>query len=127
MIEYAESKFKRVLVEHEEVFAMIKRLAMSSHELVRQELAPRARVEVLSRELGAMAELCLALRELVTSQDAADDASDLIDAIAALDAINPGSPEWGPAFLQLSELVEARATAERSDFSSEPSDARHLH
>ena len=126
MVEYAASKFKRVLVEHEEVFAMIKRLAMSSNELVRQELAPRARVEVLSRELGAMAELCLALREIVTSQDAAD-ASDLIDAIGALDAINPGSPEWGPAFLQLSELVEARATAERSDFSAEPSDARHLH
>jgi len=28
--------------------------------------------------------------------------------MAVLDAINPSSPEWGPTFLQVSELVEER-------------------
>jgi hypothetical protein len=59
-----------------------------------------------------MAELYAALKEVVvlteTSTDNDVQPSDLADAMAALDAINPTSPEWAPTFLQVSELVEAR-------------------
>ena len=100
--------FKRVMVEHGEMFALVKRLAMSSAELDRE-----ARGELRSRELAEITNLCSALREIVDSRGEAGLLNgELVEAIAALDAINPGSPEWGPALLQLSELVEAQAEGE---------------
>ena len=101
--------FGHLLAEHGEVFASAKRLGMRLREL--EVLDERVGGERFSHEPHEVAELCAALREVVlTEASSGNDAqpSDLADAIAALDAINPGSPEWGPTFLQVSELVEAR-------------------
>jgi hypothetical protein len=109
--------FKHLMDVHGEVFALIKRLGMSSEPQARRERCLTPRVPILSRDRGEMAEVHSALRELVQSHELALDddaeASELADAIAALDAINPGSPEWAPAFLQMSELVEAHANETR--------------
>ncbi|MEI9947822.1 MAG: hypothetical protein WDO74_02310 [Pseudomonadota bacterium] len=109
--------FKHLMEEHGEVFALVKRLGMRSDELVRREL------DGSSHEPGEMDELSAALWEIVQTLERSltDDAepSDLADAMAALDAINPGSPEWGPAFLQVSELLEAHVNGEQNDFFSE--------
>jgi hypothetical protein len=111
--------FRHLMDEHGDVFALVKRLGMSSDEQVRRELVPRVRVKFLLRELGEMAEVYAALKEIVQTLEpaAANDAepSELADAMAALDALNPGSPEWGPAFLQVSELVEAHLNEEQND------------
>ena len=103
--------FKHLLEEHGEAFALVKQLGMRPDQRVQSELTRGAGVKPLSHELGEMAEACAALSEIVQTQvlSVGDDAdpSDLADALAALDAINPGSPESGPVFLLVSELVEA--------------------
>jgi len=100
-----------LLEEHGEAFALVKQLGMRPDQRVQSELTRGAGVKPLSHELGEMAEACAALSEIVQTQvlSVGDDAdpSDLADALAALDAINPGSPESGPVFLLVSELVEA--------------------
>jgi hypothetical protein len=111
---------KHLLEEHGGVFALIKRLGMRSDEQLGPEVEPHARVELLSRELGEMAALYAALSEIVQAELSAHgeaDPSELANAVAALGAINPGSPEWGPAFLHMSELVEAHVTEDEQDFS----------
>jgi hypothetical protein len=110
---------KHLLQEHGGVLALIKRLGMRSNEQPLPELEPQVPVEPLSRDLGEMAALYAALSEVVQRELALDrdaDPSDLADALAALGAINPGSPEWGPAFLHMSELVEAQVIDDVQDF-----------
>lgn len=97
--------FKHLMAEHEEVFASAKRLGMRVRET--DPLAAGVRDEPASHDRHQMVEVYAALREVVSSDDDPR-SSDLADAMAALDAINPSSPEWGPTFLQVSELVEAR-------------------
>jgi hypothetical protein len=103
--------FKHVMEEHGDAFALVKQLSMRPDERARSEATRRASVKPLPHELGEMAEACAALSEIVQSQvlSVGNDAepSDLADALAALDALNPGSPESGPVFLHVSELVEA--------------------
>ncbi|HEY0469698.1 MAG TPA: hypothetical protein VGC79_36155 [Polyangiaceae bacterium] len=116
--------FKLLLEQHCEAFAQVKKLGMRSEEApgwqepLAGELTPSAPRS--SPECAEMAEGYAALRAVVRTELAlrGESASDLADAMAALDAINPGSPEWGPAFLQLSELVEARGNEEQSEFFS---------
>ena len=87
------------------MFASAKRLGMRVREA--DALDAGERVEPAVPDHHEMVEVCAALKEVVPSDD--DPQSiDLADAVAALDAINPSSPEWGPTFLQVSELVEAR-------------------
>ena len=93
------------MAEHEEVFASAKRLGMRVREI--DPLDAGVRDERASHDRDEMVEVYAALREVVSSDDDPR-SSDLADAMAALDAINPSSPEWGPTFLQVSELVEAR-------------------
>jgi hypothetical protein len=95
--------FRRLMAEHGEVFASAKRLGMR----VGHPLDAGVRGERTSHDRHQMVEAYAALREVVSSDDDPR-SSDLADAMAALDAINPSSPEWGPTFLQVSELVEAR-------------------
>ncbi len=113
--------FKHLMEEHGEVFALVKRLGMRSDELVRRELAANA--ERSAQKPRKMDEISAALRQMVQTleRSVGDHAqpSDLADAMAALDAINPGSPEWGPAFLQVSELLEAHVNGEEREFFSE--------
>ncbi|MEI9936169.1 MAG: hypothetical protein WDO69_02985 [Pseudomonadota bacterium] len=124
--------FRHLMQEHGDVFALVKRLGMSPGDHVRQpiESRVRVRVEVSLQELGRMAQVYAALREMVqTMEPSADndaEPSDLADAMAALDATNPGSPEWGPAFLQLSELLEARVNEEESDFPPKSDEQQQL-
>ncbi|HKO51106.1 MAG TPA: hypothetical protein VJV79_25530 [Polyangiaceae bacterium] len=103
--------FRHLLEVHGEVFALVKRLGMRSDDHVRQALEPS--VNRLWQQREEMAELHAALRQILHTDDSAvedDEPSDLAEAMAALDAMNPSSPEWGPAFLQVSELVEAHAS-----------------
>ena len=118
--------FKQLMEVHAEVFALVKRLGMRSDEQVRRELDPS--VDRLAQQLTEMTELYAALRKAFQSEDVVSDgdapSNDLAEAMATLDAINPGSPEWGPAFLQMSELVEAHVSEEESDsFRSRPNTA----
>jgi len=105
--------FKLLLEQHGETFAQVKRLGMRSEEQSRRELDSQARAERCSKR-HEMSEVCEALRTVVETEISLQrdtNVSDIEDAMAALDATNPGSPEWGPTFLQLSELVEARISA----------------
>jgi hypothetical protein len=115
--------FKLLLEEHGEVFASAKRLGMRADAPQRREFEG----ERLSRAPGAVVEVCAALRAVVQTelaQESNPPESDLADAMAALDALNPGSPEWGPTFLQLSELVEARVNED--EFAPAFDDSRRL-
>ena len=113
--------FKHLLAEHGEVFALVKQLGVRSDQQVRSELERRVREEARPHGRGEISGVYAALREIVQTEQLASendtDPSDLADALAALDAINPGSPEWGPAFLQVSELVEAHVNDDQSDAS----------
>lgn len=111
--------FKNVLAQHGEAFAQVKRLGMrsdvqrnSASEPDANEDFPRSSQHLqYGRGRGEMVQGYAALKAVVESEHLLESEarpSDLADAMAALDAINPGSPEWGPTFLQVSELVEAR-------------------
>jgi hypothetical protein len=117
---------KNLMEEHGGVFALIKRLGTRSDEQMPRELEPGARVELLSSELGEMAALYAALSEIVQAELSSDEREDrdLADAVAALGAINPGSPEWGPAFLHVSELVEERVVQQEQSFFPKPDEHR---
>jgi len=114
--------FKHVLAEHGEAFAQVKRLGMRSQAHRHSELERGREASVggcigheherlqHGPQRGEMVEGYAALRAIVQTEHLLENnarPSDLADAMAALDAINPGSPEWGPTFLQVSELVEA--------------------
>jgi hypothetical protein len=124
-----EGVLKHLMEEHGGVFALIKRLGMRSDEQLRRELEPRVRIELMSGELGEMAALYLALKEIVQSElslESDGDPSELANAVAALGAINPGSPEWGPAFLHVSELVEAHVIEESRELFPKADERRHV-
>jgi hypothetical protein len=97
--------FRHLIADHAEVFASAKRLGMRVREFEPRDAGVRD--ERASHDRDEMVEVYAALREVVSSDDDPP-SSDLADAMAALDAINPSSPEWGPTFLQVSELLEAR-------------------
>ena len=128
--------FKQVLTVHGEAFAQVKRLGMRAegqHSEPEREVGgclrhAHERLQ-LGQERGEMVEGYAALRAIVQTEHLLEDDErprDLADAMAALDAINPGSPEWGPTFLQVSELVEAQlhesdgAIASTSDEERQP-------
>jgi hypothetical protein len=127
--------FKSLLAQYGEAFALVKRLGMRSeaqcgreqeHEPERE---PQSIQPIEELERGEMMQGYAALRAIVQSQILSGKgahASDLTDAMAALDAINPGSPEWGPTFLQVSELVEACAHREEDEGLVNEDDRRRL-
>ena len=105
-----EGGFRRLMEAHAELFALVKRLGMGVDEQMRYELD--LSVDRLAQHGAEMTELCSSLRKLFQSEQLTPDSkaqsSDLAEAMAALDAINPGSPEWGPALLQVSDLFGAQ-------------------
>lgn len=106
--------FKHVLSEHGEAFALVKRLSMRLDREGCGQLGTTLAGEACSHSRGEMAQGYAALKAIVQKQHLLESEarpSDLADAMAALDAINPGSPEWGPTFLQVSELLEAHLHA----------------
>ncbi|HYQ31160.1 MAG TPA: hypothetical protein VER04_28190 [Polyangiaceae bacterium] len=105
--------FARLLREHAAGFALVKRLSSRSVGLEGDEIEPISiRSTQVLREWSA---LHAALQEVVQTQTLAvsdgADSSDLAEAMSALEAINPGSPEWGPGLLLVSELVEAESVS----------------
>lgn len=115
--------FKLLVEQHVEAFALAKRLGTRSGDQPTRELGSRSPEQRRAherhlRERVEMVEVHAALRAVVETElslESDTNASDLANAVAALDAINPGSPEWDPTFLQLSELVEARVNAEQGE------------
>ncbi|HET7542303.1 MAG TPA: hypothetical protein VFK05_20685 [Polyangiaceae bacterium] len=102
--------FKRVMAEHGEAFALVKRLGMRS-DAQPLEHARGAGSEDSTAGRGKVVEGYAAWRAVVYHELLAESEAgpnDLADAMATLDAINPASPEWMPTFLHVSELVEAR-------------------
>jgi len=93
---------KYLLEEHGRVFALVKRLGSNVEPILHGELLSHLRDEIAAvqtvlRKIAKTHELSLA-----TAQT-----SELREAILALDSVNPESPEWGPTFMQVGELVEA--------------------
>lgn len=108
--ELLSGRFKHVLAEHGKAFAQVKQLGMRLDGQPCSEREPRSGVPAYSLEREGMAAGYAALRAIVEREQLLGNdarANDLADAMAALDAINPASPEWVPTFLQVSELVEA--------------------
>jgi hypothetical protein len=105
---------KQLLEEHSGVFARVKQLGLRSDERLPAEFSPGVPIQVSTDGVAEIAALYAALRDVRTELSSHNDTdpTGLADAMALLDAINPGSPEWAPAFLHVSELVEAHLTAE---------------
>jgi hypothetical protein len=124
----ASGIFRSLLAQYAQAFALVKRLGTRSEAQLRQglesycDLRPVAAAAVVGApvvadERAEMLQGYTALQEIFRSQILPESepearAGELADAMAALEAINPGSPEWGPTFLQVSELVEAHADRE---------------
>jgi hypothetical protein len=117
-----EGGFRQLMEAHAELFALVKRLGMSADDQMRRELD--LGVDRLAQCRAEMTELCSSLRKLFPSEEVSPDSeaqsSDLADAMATLDAINPGSPEWGPALLQVSELVGSQVSDDEDEDEDDP-------
>jgi hypothetical protein len=118
-----EGGFRQLMEAHAELFALVKRLGMGADEPMRCELD--LSVDRLAQHGAEMTELCSSLRKLFQNEDVTPDSevqsSDLAEAMATLDAINPGSPEWGPALLQVSDLFGAQLNEDEDEpFRSRP-------
>lgn len=121
--------FKLLVEQHGEAFALAKRLGTRSEQQLPRDSNESSRDWRQAHERHEMVEVHAALRAVVEaelSREGDTNASDLFDTVAALDAINPSSPEWDPTFLQLSELVEARVNAEQSEFLPPSNEAQPL-
>jgi len=108
---------RSLMAQHGEVFALVKRLgksraAMAGADEELRRRYPNVRLELLSllrSEIVAVQEMLGKIAQAQALTRAADTStSELAEAISTLDALNPGSPEWAPAFMQVSELVEAQ-------------------
>jgi len=112
-----EGGVRKLMEAHADLFALVQQLGVGADEKVRRELD--LSVDRLAEHRAEMTELCSSLMQLFQSEDVAPDSeaqsSDLAEAMATLDAINPGSPEWGPALLQVSELVGAQVGEDEAD------------
>ena len=112
--------FLHLAEEHGEVGALMKRVSKDSDAEVRREHWPLIRSEPLSHEQGELAEVypllstTEATREIVALHS--QEAGQLKEAIAAVDAHDFGSPAWGAAFERLFSLVQLHVTEEENDF-----------
>ena len=112
--------FLHLAEEHGEVGALMKRVSKTTDPKVRREHFPHIRAELLSHEKGELAEVygVLAnyeqLRGVVLEHNA--DAHTLEKAIADVDVLDFASPEWGPTFDRLLQLVQSHVEQEENDF-----------
>ena len=112
--------FLHLAEEHGEVGALMKRVSKSADLEVRRELWPKIRVELLSHEQAEMAEVYPLLssneatREIVALHS--QEAGQLKEAIAGVDAHDFASPAWAAAFERLFTLVQLHVTEEENDF-----------
>lgn len=112
--------FKRLMQEHGEVSALMKRVDSSSDEEVRRALYPTIRRELLSHEQGELKAVYPVLGQYsATSEIAAihaHEASELDAAIEALDALDLAGEEWKPAFEHLFGVVKRHVEEEEGEF-----------
>jgi hypothetical protein len=112
--------FKKLMQEHGEVSALMKRVSLSSDESVRRELYPTIRKELLSHENGELSAVYPVLGQhaetLEIAEEHAHEASELDAAIKGLDALDLAGPEWAPAFEHLFMLVKRHVDEEESEF-----------
>ena len=112
--------FLHLAEEHGEVGALMKRVSKSTEPDVRREHWSQIRSELLSHEQGELAEVYPLLtaneatREIVALHS--QEAGQLKEAIAAVDAHDFASPAWGTAFERLFTLVQQHVTEEENDF-----------
>ncbi len=112
--------FLHLAEEHGEVGALMKRVSKSADPKERAELYPQIRAELLSHERGELAEVYPLLSEHVATRDIAAahsaEAQQLEHAIHSVDQHEFSSPEWGPAFEHLFQLVQQHVAEEENDF-----------
>lgn len=112
--------FLHLAEEHGEVGALMKKVSKSADADVRRELWPQIRVELLAHEQGELAEVYPLLssneatREIVSLHS--QEAGQLKDAVASVDAHDFASPAWAAAFERLFTLVQLHVTEEENDF-----------
>jgi hemerythrin superfamily protein len=112
--------FLHLAEEHGEVGALMKRVSKSSDPKERGELYPQIRSELLSHERGELAEVYPKLSEHVATRNIAAahnvEAQQLEQAIHQVDQLDFASPEWGPAFEHLFQMVQQHVAEEENDF-----------
>jgi hypothetical protein len=112
--------FKKLMQEHGEVSALMKRVSLSSDESVRRELYPTIRKELLSHEKGELSAVYPVLSQhaetLEIAEEHAREASELDAAIKALDTLDLAGADWAPAFEHLFMLVKRHVDEEESKF-----------
>jgi len=112
--------FLHLAEEHGEVGALLKRVNKSDDAAVRRDHWPKIRAELLSHEQAEMAEVYPLLagneatREIVALHS--QEAGQLKEAIAAVDAQDFTSPAWNAAFERLVTLVQQHVAEEENDF-----------
>jgi hemerythrin superfamily protein len=112
--------FLHLAEEHGEVGALLKRVSKSDDAAVRRDHWSKIRSELLSHEQAEMEEVY----PLLTSNEAtreivalhSQEAGQLKEAIAAVDALDYASPAWGPAFERLITLVQQHVAEEENEF-----------
>jgi len=112
--------FLHLAEEHGEVGALLKRVSKSDDAAIRRDHWSKIRSELLSHEQAEMAEVY----PLLTSNEAtreivalhSQEAGQLKEAIAAVDAVDYASPAWGPAFERLITLVQQHVAEEENEF-----------
>ena len=112
--------FKRLMQEHGEVSALMRRVSLSTDESVRRDLYPTIRKELLSHEKGELNAVYPVLGQhaetLEMAEQHAREASELDAAIKALDALDLAGSEWAPAFEHLFMLVKRHVDEEEREF-----------
>jgi len=112
--------FLHLAEEHGEVSALIKRVAKSSEESVRREHYPRIRSELLSHERAELTEVYTELSKYPETRGVAlahnQEAEQLEEVIARLDALDYASPDWSLAFERLVSLVQNHVREEEEEF-----------
>jgi hemerythrin superfamily protein len=112
--------FLHLAEEHGEVGAMMKRVRKSTDPEERREQWSHIRRELLAHEQGELAEVYPLLagndatREIIALHS--QEAGQLQEAIAAVDALNVSSDAWAASFERLFALVEQHVAEEEGDF-----------
>jgi hemerythrin superfamily protein len=112
--------FRHLEREHGEVTALLLRLQISSDPKVRRELWPTIRNELLAHEQAEKAEVYPAFlqdsdtREM--AQEHTQDASELEEAIAELNAIEADSERWQPTLQRLIQMVQEHVRDEEEEY-----------
>jgi hypothetical protein len=112
--------FKQLTREHGEVSALLMRVKMTSDPLVRRELYPTIRSELLSHERGELRAVYPAFLQYKELEGIAraheQEAGQLERLINELNTIAYDDDAWGHAFMRLVELVMQHTKEEENEY-----------